>query len=108
MFSAFNISLPGHSKYEYNITIEKLNIMFGNKAVEQFISQDGFYSKAEFMEYFNDFYNALSFHKLDKLYAEHNMRFYLIHNKRDDLDSYHVCSGKKYFVYDLSLIKLTE
>ena len=95
---------PMYSRKDYQESKNKLESIFGRDITEDFMSTNESYDKEIMNEYFLKAYNSLPIKQLILLRDEENLRFYLADSHRSNMEEALICSSKKYFVYDLSLI----
>jgi len=95
---------PMYSRKDFQESKNKLASIFGRDITFDFVSKNESYSKETMNEYFLKAYNELSEKQLILLRDEENLRFYLVDNRRSNIEKALICNSKQYFVYDLSLI----
>ena len=95
---------PMYSRKDYQESKNKLESIFGRDITEDFISKNESYNKEVMNEYFLKAFNSLPIKQLILLRDEENLRFYIANSNRSNMEEGLICSSKKYFLYDLSLI----
>ena len=101
--SGYDLSMSMFSRNEYAQVKTKMSYLFGEDYVSDFLSND-LNNKADLYGFINSNYSVIPKNQLKVVRDKGGLRFYIINNKRDDLQEYELCSGKKYYVYDLSLL----
>jgi len=102
-FSWVNLVSPIINRAQYNISYDKLVILYGKNVVDKYY--DTFTNtKENFINYFDNEYNKISVNNLKKLYTNKKIRYYCSPFSRLDLYGTLIYKGSKHYLYDLSLI----
>jgi hypothetical protein len=101
--SSYDLSMPMFSRHEYANVKTKMSYLFGEDNVTDLLSNN-INSKADLYGFIEEHYPLIPKKQLKVARDKGRLRFYIIDNKRDILHDYELCSGQRYYVYDLGLM----